>query len=80
MKKTKEQVYSFFLGAVLADEIDEIVKFGAKKIVIGGRKQIKEATAEILRHITCTKVVTVTDEDVETSTSRGMINIFEYND
>lgn len=77
MKRDKKQVYSFFLGAVLCDEIAEILKYGASKIIIGGRRQIKEATAEILRHVTCTKVVTVSECDVELSTSRGMIKIYE---
>lgn len=77
MKRDKKQVYSFFLGAVLCDEIAEILKYGSSKIIIGGRRQIKEATAEILRHVTCTKVVTVSDTDVELSTSRGMIRIYE---
>ena len=77
MKRDKQQVYSFFLGAVLCDEIAEIIKYGAAKIIIGGKRQIKEATAEILRHTTCTKVVTVSDADVESSTSRGMIRIYE---
>lgn len=71
--------YSFFLGVVLRDEMDAIMKSAAERIVIGGREQIKRATYALLTRMRCQKQIVLLDEDaVERSTSVGMIRIFEY--
>ena len=76
--KNAIQTYSFFLGVILCDEIDYILSSKASKVVIGGRQQIKDATAEILRTVSDAEIVTVSEELVAASTSLGMIRIFEY--
>ena len=78
LKYSLEQVYSFFIGAVLSDEIGYILSLASDKIVIGGRKQIREATATILKANCEHTVISLDDETVESSTSLGMIKIFEY--
>ena len=35
--------YSFFIGAILHDEVKRTISFKEKKIVIGGKKQLKDA-------------------------------------
>ncbi|MBR2612374.1 MAG: 2-dehydro-3-deoxygalactonokinase [Clostridia bacterium] len=71
--------YSFFLGAVLSDEISAILSSPATRIVIGGRSQIRNATKVLLEGAGCEKEMVLLDEDaVENSTSRGMITIYEY--
>ena len=71
--------YSFFLGAVLADEISAIVASCATRVVIGGKNQIKNATKVLLEGAGCEKEIVLLDEEtVENSTSRGMITIYEY--
>ena len=73
------ECYSFFLGAVLADEIEAIAKSEASRIVIGGREQIKRATRELLTLRGIKKEIVLLDEEmVDRSTSLGMIRIFEY--
>ena len=73
--------YSFFLGAVLADEIEAIMKSNADRIVIGGKEQIKKATSVLLCRLGCKREVVLLDErTVECSTSLGMIAIFEYSE
>ncbi len=74
--KSPVACYSFFLGAVLADEIDTIAKSEAKTVVIGGKKQIKLATVSLIEHYLDKRVITLTDSEVDTSTVRGMIKIF----
>ena len=77
-KKSPTEVYSFFLGAILADEIGEILKIDAKRVIIGGRKQIKEAMATLLRSYSDKQITVVDEADVERSTAHGAIRIYEY--
>lgn len=76
--KGEEECYSFFLGAVLSSEIKTIISSSAKTVVIGGRAQIKKATAHLCRKYSDKAVVTLSDEEVAASTSMGLIRIFEY--
>ncbi len=76
--KSKEDVYSFFIGVVLCDEILSILKDSTNTIVIGGREQIKNAMAMILREKTQKNIITIPEERVNYSTSIGMIKIYEY--
>lgn len=77
-KKSASEVYGFFLGAILADEIDSILSLDAKTVVIGGNRKIKTATAALLRSVSDKEILTVSDEDVEKSTAIGAIAIFEH--
>ena len=77
-KCTPPQVYSFFLGAILADEIDNILSASAKTVIIGGNRRIKTPTATLLKALSDKTVITVSDGDVERSTAIGAIKIYEY--
>ena len=77
-KRSAVEVYSFFLGAILADEIDNILASEADEIFIGGNQRIKSPTATILSAISDKKVTLISEEDVEISTAIGAIRIFEY--
>ena len=73
------ECYSFFLGTVLADEIDAICASTATRVVIGGRSQIKNATKLLLSSSGCDKeIVLLDDAEAERSTTVGMIRIYEY--
>jgi 2-dehydro-3-deoxygalactonokinase len=77
-KRSPVEVYSFFLGAVLSDEIDNILSSDAKNIIIGGNFRIKNATAVLLGAISDKHINVISDSDVEGSTAIGAIRIFEY--
>ncbi len=72
------ETYSFFLGVVLQAEIAQLLQSPAEKIVIAGRKQIKEPMVELLRRFSEKPVVAVEDAAVQQSTFRGMKAIYEY--
>ncbi len=72
------ETYSYFLGVVLSAEIVTIISSNAEKIIVGGKKQIKEATLALLRRYSDKTVVPVSDSEVDASTSLGMIRIYEY--
>jgi 2-dehydro-3-deoxygalactonokinase len=76
-KATPKEVCSFFIGAILCDEIEYILSSGAENIIIGGNKIIKIATAILLRRISDKQITIVPDSDVERSTAIGAIRIFE---
>lgn len=76
--ESSENIYSFFLGAVLNGEIEKILKRPEETVVIGGKKQIKKATAYILNETSDKTVVVLSDEIVENSVVSGQIKIYEY--
>ena len=75
---SKEAVYSFFMGVVLCEEIVSILKEESKTVVLGGREQIKRAMALILDKKSDKKVVELSPEAVDRSTSAGMVKIYEH--
>jgi 2-dehydro-3-deoxygalactonokinase len=74
-----DDAYSFFIGAVLCGEVEEIKKCNASKVYIGGRAQIKEAEALLIKKFTDKTVVIVPDEYADTATSVGMVQIYLFN-
>lgn len=77
--ESSQKVYSFFLGIILCDEIKSILKANPTKIVIGGKKQIKEAMYWLLSIPTTSEIILLTDEAVDASSALGAVKIFEYN-
>ncbi len=77
--KTPVQCYSFFIGAVLSDELSVIRKSDISKIVIGGKAQIKSAMAKILEKTTGKNVICIDDCTSDKSVPFGIISIYEYN-
>ncbi|MBQ8310730.1 MAG: 2-dehydro-3-deoxygalactonokinase [Clostridia bacterium] len=77
-RKTPVEVYSFFLGAVLASEIAAIVTSPIRHVVIGGKAQIKRATEALLRTLSDKKITVVSDRDVDASSALGAIRIYEF--
>lgn len=76
--KTPEEVYSFFMGVILCDEIQYILSQHAKRIVIGGKKAIKEPMAVLLGELSAGEITVISDEEVSDSSAFGMIKIYEY--
>lgn len=77
-RENGDRTYSFFLGAVLCDEILEILKHGTEKIIIGGNSRLKEATHMLLKHRSNADTVCITPEKADSAASVGMVRIFEY--
>jgi 2-keto-3-deoxy-galactonokinase len=77
--KTADEVYSFFIGVCLSNEIKAILDTHISKVVIGGNSKLKEATGILLSEQEHMEVVIVSDEEVENSSTLGMIKVYEYN-
>lgn len=76
-KCDKNQTYSFFLGAVLSDEIEAIIKDDCETVVLGGKSHIKNAMAEILKEKTKKKIISLSENEVANSTVLGAIRVYE---
>lgn len=75
---SEEEAYGFFMGAVLYGEISQILKTEAKRYVICGKRQLREPTAALMRMLTDSEIITVTDEEAEQAAAIGAVKIFEY--
>ena len=72
------EAYSFFLGAVLHGEIRAVLADCPKAVYIGGRAEIKEATATLLEALASVSVFPLSDAAVNASTAKGLLKIYEY--
>jgi 2-dehydro-3-deoxygalactonokinase len=75
--KSSVQVYSFYMGVLLSDEIASILKENPARIVIGGKKQIKKSMEILLKEFSDSDVILVSDLDVNYSSALGAIKIYE---
>jgi 2-dehydro-3-deoxygalactonokinase len=71
------QTLSFFMGVMLACEIDNIVKSLAQRVVIGGKNQLKDPTAFLLKQNSDKEILTVSEEEASNATVIGAIMIYE---
>ena len=78
-KASREALYSFYLGVILAYEVIKIIESNPEKITVGGKKQIKEALVLILKNRTDAEIISLPDDIVDNCVSLGAVKIFEYN-
>lgn len=78
MGADKVQTYSFFMGVVLSAEINTVLKMAPKRVTVGGKKQIKEATVTLLKSTIDAEIISVPDSVVNSSSALGAMRIFEY--
>ncbi len=74
---TKEECYSFLLGAVLCDEVRAILQAPQETVVLGGQKQFRQAMGLLLRAKSNKRVTVLDDDAVASSTALGAVRIYE---
>lgn len=74
---SKEEVYSFFIGAVLSAEINNIIKTQKENVVIVGKHPLCIATEILLNACSDKKVARLADERSSHAAVYGMIKIYE---
>jgi len=74
----KIQLYSFFMGAVLHGEIKRAEKTNVKRIIVGGKRILRECTVALLKNVVKAEIIDAGDFS-ETTTPYGAVKIFEYN-
>lgn len=75
---SKAQTYGYFLGTVLANEVDSLKKSGKNRVIIGGKSQLKKALTDLLEENSSMQITCIPDKDVDTSVISGQIRVFEY--
>ena len=75
--KSDAECYGYLLGAILCGEIGQITAYGKRSVVLGGQKQLREATAFLLERCSDLSVRVLSDEVVRRSAALGAIGIYE---
>ena len=75
---TESEAYSFFVGAVLCDEVRHILSSGIKKVVVGGNEHLKNAICILLTGVYGLEVVSLSKKEVDESVSMGLVKIFNH--
>ena len=65
------------MGVILCGEVDAVLGINPPKVVIGGKKQLKEALALLIGNKSDCQIASVPDDVVDKSSALGMIKIFE---
>ncbi len=76
--KSDVEIYSYFLGVVLANEIEALKKFNKNGVVIGGKSQLKNAMCDLLKSTTDLNIISVTEDIVDSCVFMGQVRVFEY--
>ncbi len=76
--RNEREIYGFFMGAVLQAEIDAIIKAKENKIIIAGKRQIKNTMVSLLGALCSKKIICISDKTAETAPTIGAVKIYEY--
>ena len=71
------QTYSFFLGALLSDEIRSLLSAGARRVLVAGKASLRLPTECLLRHRTEAQILSCPEGVIENASALGAIRIFE---
>lgn len=72
-----DEVSNFYMGAILSGEINAILEKAPTKVIIGGSEFFKKPMTVILKRLSKAEIITLCEEEVQISSSRGMVRIFE---
>lgn len=72
-----EKLYSFFLGAILCEEVESLTNC-KKQIYICGQRSIRKAMIFLIKNRLSISAIEIGDSESELATAQGAIKIFEY--
>ena len=75
--KSPEELYSFFIGAILCEEVQTLADC-KKQIYICGQRSIRKAMMFLIKNRLSISAIEIEDSASELATTRGVIEIFEY--
>lgn len=75
---SENELYSFYMGIIVYNEVNYIVSTKAKRISIGGKKSLKDILTFLLERYSGAEVIPLDEDIAGGATTRGVINIFEY--
>lgn len=74
----ERQIFGFFMGAALSQEIENIIRSTAQKVIIGGKMQLKAPMKQLLEANCDKDIITVADEITDNAAAFGAVRIYEY--
>lgn len=77
MGRNKDEVYSFFIGAVLSSEIESIKKISKNKIIVAGNGKLKNAMSVLVSDQCREELSVIDDETSKLATTYGAVRIYE---
>ena len=73
---TPDMLYSFFLGAVLRDEVRAVLDMHPKRIYVGGKAQLRLPLMLLLSSRTDAALTALDDALVKQSTAKGLLKLY----
>lgn len=73
----EKQTYGFFLGAILASEVQAVLRTDNPRVVIGGKRVLREALAVLLSSAGEKEIIAVSDKEAAEAVALGAVRIFE---
>ena len=70
--------YSFFLGAILSEEIVSLSRTGRKNVLIAGKPSLRDPMVHLIENRTSLSVVSPDADAIENAAVLGALRIFEY--
>ncbi|HEY8443230.1 MAG TPA: 2-dehydro-3-deoxygalactonokinase [Clostridia bacterium] len=77
LKIDDKKLYSFFLGAVLANDVNLINTIGGGKIIIGGGRPLRNAISVLLKRVFNKECVELSDKQASLATAIGAIRVYK---
>lgn len=76
--RSDDEIYSFFLGCVLCEELKGLRLCADLPVTVGGRSRLRDAICLLLKERFSIVPERVSDEAVDASVALGAVRIFEY--
>ena len=73
---SREEIYGFFKGVILYPEIENIIKIGAKRVIVAGKAQLRNPMCYLLTEFSESEIITIPDEVSDNATAIGMVKIY----
>ena len=79
-KTDGNQSYGFFMGGLLYGEINRIISFPQRRIVVAGKKELKYPTVFLLKEYSEKEIICVDDASADNAPTMGLLKIYSYVD
>lgn len=79
-KRSPVEIYNFYIGTILCNEIVYILKHNASKIILGGNRVIKTHMSALLNNLSNAEIYVVSDEEAKNAPAIGAVRIYEYSE
>lgn len=74
---TPAQCTGFFLGTVLCGELRQIAEAPQRRLILAGKKELKDAAAYLLKHFSQKEVTCISDTAAVNAPALGAVRIYE---